>query len=114
MSEQRDYSAQDSATMRKWEREIERGKAKAEASEETFRRTFADTLKQENAKKALARVAREAVDAGERGQVDPTVSKAHGAGGSMFDGDRSSIVHGLNGDLDSSITGEEPRPWEDR
>jgi len=115
MSNDRDFSAQDTATIRKWEREIERGKARADASEANFTKTFADTLKQENAKKALARAAREAVDQQERGQSNPAVDRVKGSGSDSIFGDgQSTVVYGANGDVDPSITGKEPRPWEDR
>lgn len=102
MSEQKDFSAQDSATIRKWEREMERGKARADASEANFTKTFADALKQETGKKALARAAREAVDQQESGQSNPTLDKVKKGGGAMFGTD------------DEVVTGNEPRPWEDR
>jgi hypothetical protein len=110
----KDYTAQNQAVINRWEREEERKRSKAEAAEESFKRTFADTLKQAEAKKALARDARQAVDRQESGRVDPLLDKVNASGGDMFNSDRSTIVHGANGDLDSSITGEEPRPWEER
>lgn len=101
MGEERDYSAQNQAVINRWEREMNRARAKAEASEENFQKTFADVLRSQNNKRALAREAKAAVDSGERGNVDPTLTRVREGGGAMY------------GDDDEVITGEEPRPWED-
>jgi lysozyme family protein len=61
MSE-RDYTAQNEMVMRKWEREEERKRAKAEASVNTMTETLAASLKDINQKKALAREAKRAID----------------------------------------------------
>lgn len=92
-----DYEAQGQTVINKWAREEERKKAKAEAAEQNFKKTFADTLRQENAKKALAREAKEAVDNPQRRDeifVDASEGTSRGYN------DRE------------IITGEEPRPWE--
>jgi hypothetical protein len=92
-----DYEAQGNATIRKWEREEERKKAKAEAAEENFSKTFANLLKQDNVKKALARDAKNATN-------NPNAHKNLMA----------QAEHGTSQGLDEGeITGMEERPWED-
>ncbi len=106
------YEARAAATINKWGREEDRKKARAEASEENFRKTFADEMKSANAKKALARAARESVDDHESGRGNTTLNKVRQGGGAMSGDSRSQIVRHEEGDTDSSITGEEPRLWE--
>ena len=92
-----DDEARGAATIRKWEREEERKRAKAEASEENFAKTFANELKKENIKKALAREAKDAVDnPNRRTELHDTASE--GTSRALDEGE--------------VITGDEPRPWE--
>jgi hypothetical protein len=46
--------ARHEAVLRRWEREIERQRARAGASEENFKKTFADLMRQENIKRSIA------------------------------------------------------------
>ena len=92
-----EHDAKGQAVINRWAREEERKKARAEASEENFKKTFADTLRQENVKKALAREAKDAVDNPQRRDA-------------IFDQASEGTSRGYNDH--EVITGEEPRPWE--
>ena len=84
------------AVLRKWEREDDRKKAKAEASEANFIKTFAAELKKESVKKALAR---EAQIATKNPNANADLMNQASEGTSVGD--------------DEIITGDAPRPWED-
>jgi hypothetical protein len=87
--------------MQKYIREHDRLKARAEASEENFRTTFADLIKQENVKRQLAADAQAATK-------DPN----RNAGSRDLDALRvQSVNRGYHSD--EVITGNEDRPWED-
>jgi hypothetical protein len=86
------------ATLRKWEREDERRKARAEASEANFSKTFADELKKQHVKKSLAAEAQTATkNPNARSELMHTASE--GTSRAMDD--------------DEVVTGMENRPWED-
>lgn len=91
-----DYEAQGNATIRKWEREEERKRAKAEASEANFSKTFANELKKANVKKVLAKEAKDAVDNPNR-RDDLMDAATQGTSRAIDDGE---------------VTGMEDRPWE--
>lgn len=91
-----DYEAQANATLRKWEREEEQKKARAEASEKNFVETFANLLKQENVKRALARDAKNAT-------TNPNVNQ------SLMAQAKYGTSHPMD---EGEITGLEDRPWE--
>lgn len=61
MSE-RDYSAAHNATIRKWEREEERRRSRADASEENFKNTLVDSIKQERVRRSVVREVKEIID----------------------------------------------------
>lgn len=90
------YEAQGNAVLRKWEREEERKRAKAEAATENFTKTFANLLKQENVKRALARDAKDATTS-QNANRNLMTQAEFGTSLEMDEGE---------------ITGMEERPWE--
>jgi len=95
-----DDSARHEAVLRKWEREEERKKAKAEASEVNFKKTFADQLKRPEVKRSIA------IDA-QQATKDPS----RVATSRNLDELRNRVSY-AGYDSDEVITGSEERPWE--
>jgi hypothetical protein len=85
------------ATIRKWEREEERKRARAEASEANFAKTFADELRKQSVKKALAAEAQ-------------TATKNPGARTELMQAANEGTSRAM--DEDEIVTGMEDRPWE--
>jgi hypothetical protein len=85
------------STLRKWEREEERKKARAEASEANFVKTFADELRKQSVKKALAAEAQ-------------TATKNPGARTELMQAASEGTSRAM--DDDEVVTGMEDRPWE--
>lgn len=90
------FDAKNQALMNRWERKLERERARAAASERNFKKTFADMLKDPNNKKTIARQAKEVIEGGESN--NPLFRQA---------------VEGITVNDGEVITGLEPRPWDD-
>jgi len=95
---EKNYDAQDSATMRREEAAWERKKAKAEALEENCKNTLASLMKADNQKRAVARDMKDATE--HRDRLKEIESKVQGGEGLYFDDDE--VITGINMD----------RPWE--
>lgn len=94
------YDAAGSAVLRRWERDIERQKARTEAAEKNCKGTLAELLKQENVKRAIAMDAQAATKDPSRRAASRNIESLK----------ENFISRGYFSD--EIITGNEPRPWE--
>ena len=88
------------AVIQRWRRDKERLEAKTEASEQNFKKTFADLLRQEDVKRSLAMDAQAATRDPSRRENTRSI-----------DALRDRAVH-RGYDSDEVITGLEPNPWD--
>jgi hypothetical protein len=95
---EKNYDAQNSATIRREEAAWERKKAKAEALEENCKNTLANLMKQDTQKRAVARDMKDAT--ADRDRLEKIKSKVEGGEGIFFNDDE--VITGI--DMD--------RPWE--
>jgi anti-sigma28 factor (negative regulator of flagellin synthesis) len=95
---EKDYSAQDNATMRREERRYEQQRSKAEALEENCKNTLASLMRQDRQKKAVARDMKDAT--ADQDRLERIKKKVEGGEGLFFDDDE--VITGIGMD----------RPWE--
>lgn len=96
-----EYDPASVAVVTRWQRDKERLEASVEAKKQTFNKTFADLLRQENVKRALAMDAQAATK-------DPNRREASRDLESL----RNRSVH-KGYESDEIITGMEPMPWDE-
>ncbi len=66
---ERDYSAAHEATIRKWTREEERRQSRANASEENFKNTLVNSIRQEKVRRSVVREVKEVIDNPNRSEM---------------------------------------------
>ena len=96
--EQRD--SQHEMTMGRYIREHERQKARAESSEENFKKTFADLMRQQHIKESLAADAQAATKDNSRRESSRNLDSLR------------EQCRRTGYESDETITGNEPLPWD--